>query len=246
MIPAKKSGGRNFYKMMKKLIGSAIMAAAVFAVCSVLSAEAKAQGPAVAETLRRMEAHYKALSSLRADVTMSKTDNVLKETQNTLGTAIYAPRKGKDALVRIDWKSPEESLAVIDKTYYIYRPRLKQAYTGSTSKPRGGSQAAGALSFMNMSRAELRANYEITQAGENERLSDGTVTMHLKLVPKAAGNYKWAELWVDSDGMPRQSMIVETNGDTTTILLTNLRKNAKIDASEFRINLPKDTKIIKN
>ncbi len=234
----------NIYMQSSKK--TAIFAAFIMAAAFGLVGQARAQGPTLNEMMKRMDAHYKALSSLRADVAMSKFNSQLKDTETVSGTAIYAPRKGKDALVRIDWKSPEESLAVIDKTYYIYRPRLQQAYTGSTASQKGNSKAAGALSFMSMSRAQLRQNYDVTLLGQEEKLSDGTVTVHIKLTPKAKTSYQFAELWVDSDGMPRQSKIVEANNDATTVLLTKLQKNGKIDANEFKIQIPKTVKVIKN
>src|SRR6476620_7104188 len=90
------------------------------------------------DILKRMDTQNKTLTSLRAEVTMAKGDaNLGDDAQITQGTALYVPRKGKDALVRIDWRKPDESLAVVDKTYVIYRPRLAQAYTGSTDKAQG-------------------------------------------------------------------------------------------------------------
>ena len=83
---------------------------------------ASAQG-VINEILARMEAHNKALTSLRANVTMVKENAQLGGALDTTeGTAIYLPVRGKDPLVRIDWVSPKESLAVVNKQYVIYRP----------------------------------------------------------------------------------------------------------------------------
>ena len=54
-----------------------------------------------------------------------------------------------------------------------------------------------------------------------------------------------ADLWVDGNGMPVQAKITEKNNDTTLVLLSNMQKNVTIKASEFKINLPKGTKIIR-
>ena len=77
------------------------------------------------------------------------------------------------------------------------------------------------------------------------QIKGGTKTWHILLIPKTATSYKSAELWVDSDGMPRQAKINENNGDTTTILLTNIKKNVTLDTSVFRLSYPKGTKEIK-
>lgn len=214
-------------------------------VAGVSAGEARGQG-VLNEILKRMDDHNRALTSLRANVTMAKQNAQLgDDPEVTIGTANYLPRKGKDPLVRIDWKRPEESLAVVDKKYVIYRPRLNQAYTGNTEKAKGNAKANGALSFMSMSRAELKANYTVAYLGEG-KLSDGTNTFHLELTPKTAASYKKAEVWVDANGMPLQSKITENNNDTTTVLLTNLEKNINIPASVFKIVLPKGTKIIQS
>ena len=65
------------------------------------------------------------------------------------------------------------------------------------------------------------------------------------MTPKAATSYKAAELWVDVNGMPRQAKIIEQNNDTTTVLLTNIEKNADVKASAFAMDLPAGTKIVK-
>ncbi|MBA2334658.1 MAG: LolA family protein [Pyrinomonadaceae bacterium] len=208
--------------------------------------ETHAQARVLGDILDRMDRNNKTLSSLRADVTMAKQNAQLGgDPEITKGTVIYAPRKGKDALVRIDWIKPDESLAVVDGEYIIYRPRLNQAYTGKVNKAKGNAKANGALAFMNMSRVQLNANYTAAYLGEGT-LSEGTKTFHLQLTPKTKTSYKTAELWVDTNGMPLQSKIVENNNDTTTVLLTNLRKNINLKGTDFVINVPGGTKFVKS
>jgi outer membrane lipoprotein-sorting protein len=97
---------------------------------------------------------------------------------------------------------------------------------------------------MNMSKAQLQANYTVKYLGQ-ANVAGGIPTWHLELVPKTAQKYKSAELWVDGNGMPIQAKVVENNNDTTTVLLSNLQKNVTLNASIFKIDLPKGTKIVK-
>ncbi len=195
--------------------------------------------------LDTMDAHYKVLSSLQANVKMDKYNSQLGEHDITEGTTKYLPVKGRDAYVRIDWTKPmQESLAVVGKEYVLYRPRLKQALVGKVDKAQGSAKSNSALAFMNMSKEQLKANYSIKYLGQ-ENVSGGTPTWHLELMPKAATSYKSAELWVDGNGMPIQAKVVESNNDTTTVLLSDFEKNAKINLSQFEVKLPKDTKIVK-
>ncbi|MGB7068143.1 MAG: outer-membrane lipoprotein carrier protein LolA [Pyrinomonadaceae bacterium] len=211
----------------------------VFAVTDVSAQDVLRQ------ILNRMDQHNKSLTSLRASVSMAKYNAQLGGDPDLVnGTAVYLPQKGRDALVRIDWVKPDESLSVVNKEYVLYRPRLAQAITGKVN----GSKSKGtnnALSFMNMSRDQLKANYSVRYLGE-ETVSSGTKTWHLELTPKLATGFKSAELWVDGNGMPIQAKVIEKNNDSTTVLLSNLEKNVSINASVFRINLPKGTKVIKS
>lgn len=97
---------------------------------------------------------------------------------------------------------------------------------------------------MNMSKAELEANYDVKFLGV-EQISGGMQTWHIQLTPKKTSSYKNADLWVDADGMPRQARITENNNDTTTVLLSNIQKNVTIQASIFKLNYPSNVKKIK-
>ena len=206
---------------------------------------ASAQG-ILNEILSRMDAHNKSLTSLRANATMVQVNSQLGVADTTEGTVAYLPIRGKNPAVRVDWSRPKkETLAAIDKQYVMYRPELAQAYTGSTDSAKGNAKAGSALAFMSMSKAQLKQNYSMKYLGE-ATLANGTKTWHLELTPTARTSYKSAEVWVDGNGMPIQSKVTEHNIDSTTVLLSNLQKNVKIDRSSFKVDLPKGTKIIKS
>lgn len=230
---------KSFYKLSLATIAITLFFNA-FAVT-----ETKAQANVLNEILKRMEVNRNAMTSLRSNVTMVKYNDQLKESDTTQGNSMYLPVKGRDALVRIDWTKPvQETLAVVNGQYVLYRPRLKQAITGDAKNAKGNGKANGALAFMNMSKDQLKANYSIKYLGQ-ENVTGGVPTWHLELTPKTASNFKTAELWVDGNGMPIQAKVIETNNDWTTILLSSFEKNAKVDRSQFEVKLPKDTKIIK-
>ena len=89
-----------------------------------------------------------------------------------------------------------------------------------------------------MNTKQLKANYDVQLAAE-EKVASGDATWHLILTPKAKSRYKQADLWVSSQGYPVQSKLTESNNDSTTILLSSLAPNAKIDLAEFTLKLPK-------
>lgn len=194
----------------------------------------------VREILRRMDAHNKSLTTLRANITTVKQNTQLKdEPEIRRGTVIYAKPK-KDALIRIDWQKPEESISSMEGKYVLFQPRNKVAYRGVVDKVKheGGNTI---FAFMKMSKSQLNDSYSVAYLGEGT-LSDGTQTFHLRLTPKVKASYSSAELWIDSDGMLRQAKMVEGNY-TTTLLLSGLTKNKKMDKSEFRIIIPNGTQV---
>jgi len=233
---------------MEKFLRIGLAAIALtFVFGAIAATETKAQG-ALNEILKRMDEHNKALKSLRTNVVYEKYDPVVKTTDKMEGKAIYLPQKGKDPLFRVNWSKPDESLAVVNKQYVIYRPRLQQAYVGSTSdvKNKNSSGVSSPLAFINMSKAQLKANYSMKYLGE-ETLSNGTKAWHLELTPITAQKYKVADIWVDGNGMPVQMKITENNSETSTVLLSNMEKNPNdLKGSDFKIDLPKGTKIVKN
>lgn len=198
------------------------------------------------EILKRMETHRASLRTMQSDVTMVKHDNLLGENDTLKGVVKYIPGKDENSMyIRIDWTKPNEKLAVIKTDYMLYRGEpINQVIVGKVSGAKNSANAGGVLSFMSMSKDQLKKNYTAQYLGR-ETLSSGTGAVHLKLTPKTAQKYQYAELWVDDDGMPLQMKVVEKNGDSTTILLSGVKKNVTLNAKDFKIDYPKDAKVIK-
>ncbi len=214
-----------------------------FVLLTGFAGDAKAQN-ILGEILRRMDMNNKSLQSLASSVTMVKTNTQLGVSDTSVGATSYLTKTSK-RYIRIDWTKPvEEKISVIGDDYELYRPRLNQVITGKVGKAKNSASVGGALSFMNMSKEQLKANYDVRYLGE-EQISGGIPTWHLELTPKAATTYKMAELWVDGNGMPLQAKIVENNSDTTTVLLSNIQKNPTLKGEIFKLNYPSTVKKIK-
>lgn len=202
-----------------------------------------AQGP-LGEILKRMDDHNKAITSVQADVTMVKLNVQLNEPDTYIGSTSYLPNAKGKRYMRLDWTKPRvEQVSVIGDDYRLYKPSINQVYIGKVNKAKSSAGAGNALGFMSMNREQLRANYNVVYLGTEN--AGGVSTWHLQLTPKIATNYKSAELWVDTNGMPVQAKVFEQNNDTTTVTLQNIRKNVQISASIFVLNIPKGAKEIK-
>jgi outer membrane lipoprotein-sorting protein len=198
----------------------------------------------VSAVLNRMERNRNSLTSLRAGISMEKYNSQLRDSERYNGMVLYLPSGGREASVRIEWRSPQhEILAVSNGQYTLFRPRLGMAYKGSSKSNR--NKAGGVLDMMYMSRQQLEARFQPVQDVREETLWGGISTIHLTLVPKGNASFKYAEIWVDSAGMPVQTKIVEKNDDATTMRLRDLEKNIKISSDEFNLKLDSNVKIVK-
>jgi len=175
---------------------------------------------------------------------MEKYNAQLRDAESYQGVVMYVPGAGREASVRIEWRSPQhEILAVNNGKYTLFRPRLNMAYVGNSKSNR--NKAGGILEMMYMSRQQLETRFQPLQDVREETLWGGVSTIHLKVVPKGGASFKYAEIWVDSSGMPVQTKIVEKNDDATTMRLSAMEKNVKIPSEEFSVKLDSNVRIVK-
>ena len=233
---------------MKRLISTGLMVAFILSVVVITPTTTNGQGAGlVSSVLSRMEKNRQSLKTLRAGISVVKYNSQLGVEDKYSGVVLYMPGAGRQASVRIDWSSPRrEVLTVNNNKYTIFRPALKVAYTGDSRRMGKENKAGGLMEMMNMSRQQLEARFQPVKDVREETLWGGVGTIHLTLVPKGNAGYKYAEVWIDGNGMPVQTKIVEKNDDATTMRLTGLEKNQKIDPSEFDIKLDSSVKIVKS
>jgi outer membrane lipoprotein-sorting protein len=232
---------------MKRFVQLVLATAFIVSAIIIVSPTAtKGQGAGlVSSVLSRLEKNRQSLKALRAGISVVKYNSQLGIEDKYSGIVIYVPISGRQASVRIDWSKPRrETLAVSNGKYVLFRPALGVAYTGPSNKMK--DQKAGSLvEMINMSRQQLEARFQPVKDVREETLWGNVGTIHLTLVPKGNASYKYAEVWIDSSGMPVQTKIVEKNDDTTTLRLTALEKNLKISPSDFDVKLDGNVKIVK-
>jgi outer membrane lipoprotein-sorting protein len=232
---------------MKRFNPLGLIAVAIIAAVTLVSpSTVKGQSAGlVSSVLNRLEKNRANLKSLRAGINMEKYNSQLGTKDVSKGVVMYLPGAGRNASVRLEWTSPQhEILSVQNGKYVLLRPRLKTAYTGTSQK--APKSAGGIMDMMYMSRAQLEAKFQPLQDVREETLWGGVSTIHLTLVPKGNAGYKYAEVWIDSGGMPVQSKIVEKNDDATTMRLVSIERNPKISTDDIQVKLDSDIKVIKS
>ena len=231
---------------MKRFVLPTLVALVLVALTTTPLPAARAQAGLVSSILSKMEKNQRSLRSLSADISMEKYNSQLRDADKFYGTVRYIPAGGRSAaFVRLEWSKPQQEILVVaNGTYILYRPRLKQYLTGTTNSVHSDKDS-GVLALLNMSAAQLRSRFGDFQDQREETLWGGIHTTHLKAVPKTAASYEYIELWVDDNGMPVQSKMVEKNGDSTTMRLSNVNTNVEIPAGTFKLDLDSSVKRIK-
>lgn len=225
---------------MKSMIAAIAL---TVAFCFIAPVAANAQQN---EILKRMDLHYKALEDLRADVSREFFNAQLKERDTKTGTVILLPdkKKPKNLRFRLDWKTPrDETIAVLNGKYVLYIPSQKRQYVGAANSKSVKDKGGNALAVMSMTKEEIKTKYTVTYIGTES--VGATDTSRIKLIPKAAADYQYIELWVDGNGMPIQAKIVMKNNDYDQIRFSNLKKNSGVKGSEFLPTIPPGTEKIK-
>ncbi|MEP6847465.1 MAG: outer membrane lipoprotein carrier protein LolA [Acidobacteriota bacterium] len=200
------------------------MSASILLIGILGGTSAYAQRKPLDEALKRLDDNYKNLSTVRANVTMDRYESQLGDHDVSEGSVMLLPLKGRDPAFRADWVKPgNESLSVVNGEYIIWRANIRQAIHGLVKKATNNASAGNAFSFMSMSKEQLKTNYQPDYV-ELENLNGGKPAWHIRLTPRKAADFKVADIWVDVDGMPVQTKVTRKNGDSTTILLTNIKK----------------------
>lgn len=234
---------------MKKFVPLTLtVALLVSAVAFLPVSPASAQIPGlVSSAISRMEKNRRSLKSMRANITMEKYNSQLRDTDKYQGVVLYMPGAAgnSSASVRLEWTRPKHEILVTNNgNYTAYQPRLKQAFQGKTGKIKS-ERDSDVLALINMSAAQLRTKFGEFQDVREETLWGGVWTQHFKAIPNGKASYKYIEVWVDKDGMPVMTKMVEKNDDSTTVRLSNVERNPSLPMDQFKLNLDSSVKIIK-
>ena len=234
---------------MRKIFSLSLVIGLLLGTLSIHSSlMASGQIPGLASSiLNRMDHAKRSLKTMRANISMVKYNAQLRDEDKYQGIVLYIPGAAgsSSAFLRLEWTQPQhEILAVENGNYSLYRPRLGTVLEGKTGSIKKGKDG-DVLALMNMSAAQLRTRFGDFEDMREEILWGGVWTQHFKVTPKAAASYKYIELWIDKEGLPVQTKMVERNDDSTTVRLMNVEKNQNIPMDQFKLKLDGNVKHVK-
>jgi outer membrane lipoprotein-sorting protein len=218
-----------------KLIAAALLLAATASISS-----ARPDGK-LDEILANMQKSASQITSIQARMEQLKRDRNIGGVEKYNGEIFFKhAAKGNDK-VKIVYSVPKgQTIWVVGETITLYQAEIKQAIvtTRSAAASKGDEFAFVATPYTSV--PDLKRQYEIVYGGDEQGLAK------LDLTPKRKSSIQKLLLWVDqSNWMPVKYTVIETGGSATTFVLTGLRKNGGIPDSAFKVDLPKDTKILR-
>jgi outer membrane lipoprotein-sorting protein len=198
------------------------------------------------QVLAAIETADAEVESFTADMVSIERIEIFDDEETETGTVAFL----KPDYYRRDIVEPAARIeAIADGQVTLYLPRIKQAQIISLDDAAAdGEESAIKVPGLNSS-AELKAAYDVTLEGVTEE--EGTRLYAVQLVPKPetvpARHFRTITLYVaEGEWHPARRIVMENHvGDTTTIVLRNLVRNAGLEPDDFRVDLPPGTEIIR-
>ena len=224
---------------MKQISIELIVAALLLAAPASISA-ARPNGK-LDEILANMQKSAVQITSIQARMEQQKRDRNLGGAPERYSGEIFFKHASKtNDKVKIVYSMPKgQTIWVVGETITLYQAEIKQAIvtTRSAAASKGDEFAFVATPYKSV--PDLKRQYDIVYSGDDQGMAK------LELTPKAKSSIQKLTLWVDqSSWMPVKYTVLEAVS-ATTFILTDIKKNKGISDSTFKVDLPKDTKILR-
>ncbi len=199
----------------------------------------QAQSPAA--IMDRAVKSYTDMRSMSADFQQTITNPLTGTTAVSRGVLL---RKAPN-LLSIAFSLPRGDKVVSDgSTMWVYLP--SSAPNQVMKLPAGANGSMGMVDPGGLFLSSPSARYQISSGGD--ATVGGRKTVVVNLVPKQSNNaFSKAKVWVDaSNNTIRQFEVVDANGLTRRVTISNVKSNPNIAAASFRFTPPKGARIIEN
>ncbi len=190
--------------------------------------------------LDRASASYDTVRTLQADFTQIVDNPMLGDPDTTRGK-LYQQRPNS---FEMRFTDPKNDRIVADgKKLWLYTPSTTPGQVIRTAIPSTGISSPNLIGqFVEHPRERYDARYI---RADSLRPADGAVDV-IALNPRRTDlPYTAATVWIArNDGLLRRIEIVETSGQTRTIILRNLVVNRPISGREFKFAPPAGTQVV--
>ena len=185
---------------------------------------------AQATSLERFKTFVRNTQAARADFEQKVHDRAGKLTQESKGSFVFQ----RPGLFRWVYARPVDQVIVGDgERVWIHDRDLNQVTVRKLSRALGSTPAA-----LLAGSAEIEKAFELSDAGSR----DGLEWLEAKPREREAG-FERVRMGFD-DNTLRAMELLDHFGQTTVLRFSNLRRNPKVDRSEFRFEPPKGTDVL--
>lgn len=218
--------------------------AALLMAIAIFSAAPPSDG-SLDQILSNMQRAARSMKTLRANLSHEKLYAQIGGREIYTGD-LYFKHAGKNLdKLKIKYHKTGQEVLVSGNEIILYQPSIKQAYKTTRQKQASRNQEFALLMAPYSSIQQLKQIYEISYL-RDEKL-DQAMTSVLELVPRSSSSVQKLVLWVDrSSWLPIRYQVVEKNKDVTTFTLRDVKLGVQLSDDVFKIDLPKETKIIVN
>jgi outer membrane lipoprotein carrier protein len=181
-------------------------------------------------SLERFKAFVRDTQSARADFEQRVHDRSGKLTQASKGSFVFQ----RPGLFRWVYARPVDQVIVGDgERVWVHDRDLNQVTVRKLTRALGSTPAA-----LLAGSADIESAFELSDAGSRE----GLEWLEAKPREREAG-FERVRMGFDAEGL-RAMELVDHFGQRTELRFANLRRNPKVDRSEFRFEPPKGTDVL--
>src|SRR5262245_12353930 len=196
------------------------------------------------QVFAKMDEVSKTFRSTQADIERTHVTILVNDRDVSSGKFYYV-RQGNQPRVRMELTKPALHQLLTDKgKLQLYIPNLKQVQEALLGEHQDKVDMFMSLGF-GQSSQDLKKNYTVTLGGEEA--IDGKKMIRIDLKPKNSASFKSVQMWMDPQKwVAAQITTTETSGDYLIVKFSNIKVNASIPDSVFRLNIPKDVNVLKS
>lgn len=204
------------------------------------AASAPSSDPDVRSLLRRAEARYDSLSTLRASFTQTIEMRVFEPARRKEGSGTWY-QKGRGRF-RMDFGDPEGDLIVADGRHvWLYYPSSQPGQVVRTDVA-GRGRGSEMVDLQGHIFEQARTAYRPTYGGRDE--VGGTAAHLVTLDPPETSPYRVVRVWIDTSTLLVRRLQFEDRSETVrTITLSDLRPGVAVPDSLFEFEPPPDVEV---
>jgi outer membrane lipoprotein-sorting protein len=192
------------------------------------------------EILANMQRSASTIQSIQAVMDQQKRDRNIGGVERYRGEIFFKHVARANDKVKIVYSVPKgQTVWVVGDTITLFQAEQKQAFvtTRSAAASKGDEFAFVATPYTSV--PDLKRQYNIVYSGDEQGMAK------LELTPKSKSSIQKLTLWVEQSGWLPVKYQVHEPASVTTFVLTDVKKNQGISDATFKVNLPKDTKLIR-